>query len=467
MTINSGDTAWVLASAALVLLMTPGLAFFYGGMVRSKSVLNMMMMSFGSLASVGLVWVLWGYSEAFGNSWHGLVGNPFQHFGLSNLVSSTSIFGAKGDGIPALAFVAFQAVFAIITVALISGAIADRAKFTTWMVFTVVWATLVYFPVANWVFAFDGYAATKGGWIANQLKAIDFAGGTAVHINAGAAALALALILGKRIGFAKDPMRPHNLTLVMLGAGLLWFGWFGFNAGSALSANNTAAVTWVNTMVATAAACLSWLLTERLRDGHATSLGAASGIVAGLVAITPSCSSVTPIGAIAVGLIAGALCALAISMKYRFGFDDSLDVVGVHLVGGLAGTLSVGFFASASAPAAVDGLFYGGGVDQLWRQAVGAFAVLAYSFLVTYLIGTILHKTMGFRVSGEDELEGVDLSEHAETSYDLGFIASSLRGSGYGSTGAGGTGSTAVEGREGTAGRHERLAEPTNEGASV
>ncbi len=456
MTINSGDTAWVLASAALVLLMTPGLAFFYGGMVRSKSVLNMMMMSFGSLASVGVVWVLWGYSEAFGESWHGLVGNPFQHFGLSNLIGATSIFGPKGDGIPALAFVAFQAVFAIITVALISGAIADRARFTTWMVFTVVWATVVYFPVAHWVFAFNGYAATRGGWVANQLKAIDFAGGTAVHINAGAAGLALALILGKRIGFAKDPMRPHNLTLVMLGAGLLWFGWFGFNAGSALSAGNTAAVTWVNTMVATAAACLSWLLTERLRDGHPTSLGAASGIVAGLVAITPSCSSVTPVGAIAVGLLAGAVCALAIGMKYRFGFDDSLDVVGVHLVGGLAGTLSVGFLASKSAPAAVDGLFYGGGLDQLWRQAVGAFAVLAYSFLLTYVIGTILHKTMGFRVARESEQQGVDLSEHAETSYDLGSITSSLRGGSH------------TEDTRATVGRHEMLTEPRNEeGATV
>src|SRR5450759_5087785 len=366
--IDSGDTAWVLASSALVLLMTPGVAFFYGGMVRAKSVLNMMMMSFGAMATIGVVWVLWGYSEAFGQSWHGLVGNPFQHFGLSNLLSgNNAIFGfvpaadgaAAHGGIPALAFVAFQAVFAIITVALISGAIADRAKFSTWMVFTVVWATLVYFPVANWVFAFNGYAADKGGWIANNLKAIDFAGGTAVHINAGAAALALALVLGKRIGFGKDDMRPHNLTLVMLGAALLWFGWFGFNAGSALGANNTAAVTWVNTMAATAAACLGWLATERIRDGHATSLGAASGIVAGLVAITPACSAVTPLGAVAIGVIAGVLCALAIGLKYRLGYDDSLDVVGVHLGGGIAGTLAIGFFASASAPAGVDGLFYG------------------------------------------------------------------------------------------------------------
>jgi Amt family ammonium transporter len=391
----------------------------------------MMMMSFGAMATISVVWVLWGYSEAFGESWHGVVGNPFQHFGLGNLLSSdTAILGFKAaadgapahGGIPTLAFVAFQAVFAIITVALISGAIADRAKYSTWLVFTAVWATIVYFPVANWVFAFDGFAAEKGGWIANQLKAIDFAGGTAVHINAGAAALALALILGKRIGFRKDDMRPHNLTLVMLGAALLWFGWFGFNAGSALGANNTAAVTWVNTLAATGAACLAWLATERIRDGRATSLGAASGIVAGLVAITPACSAVTPLGAVAIGILGGVLCALAVGLKFRFGYDDSLDVVGVHLVGGLVGTISIGFFASAAAPAAVDGLFYGGGVDQLWRQAVGAGAVLLYSFVVTGVIGLALHKTLGFRVDRDAEVSGIDLEEHAETAYDLGSL---------------------------------------------
>jgi len=415
---NSGDTAWVLVSAALVLLMTPGVALFYGGMVRAKSVLNMMMMSFGAMATVSVAWVLWGYSEAFGESWHGLIGNPFQHFGLSDLLSPESLVGT----IPTMAFVAFQAVFAIITVALISGAIADRAKYATWLVFTVVWATIVYFPVAHWVFAFDGFAADKGGWIANNLKTIDFAGGTAVHINAGAAGLVLALILGKRIGFAKDDMRPHNLTLVMVGAALLWFGWFGFNAGSALGANGTAAVTWVNTMAATGAAALAWLATERVRDGHATSLGAASGIVAGLVAITPACSAVTPLGAVALGLLAGVLCALAVGLKFRFGYDDSLDVVGVHLVGGLVGTLAIGFLASATAPAGVDGLFYGGGLDQLWRQAVGAGAVLIYSFVVTGVIGVALHKTMGFRIERDAEVSGIDLEEHAETSYDLGSL---------------------------------------------
>jgi ammonium transporter, Amt family len=434
---DTGDTAWVLASAALVLLMTPGLALFYGGMVRSKSVLNMMMMSFGALALISVLWVLWGYSMAFGKDiGSGLLGDPTQFFGLKDLIGifhegnnlgqPTHLVGT----VPALAFVGFQAVFAIITVALISGAIADRAKFSTWMVFCGIWATLVYFPVAHWVFAFDGVTAgadAAGGWIANQLAAIDFAGGTAVHINAGAAGLALALVLGKRVGFGRDPMRPHNLTLVMIGAGLLWFGWFGFNAGSAIGANGTAAVAWVNTMVATCAASLGWLATEKFRDGHATSLGGASGVVAGLVAITPSCSSVNPIGAIVIGALAGVVCAMAVGLKYRLGFDDSLDVVGVHLVGGLLGTVLVGFLATADAPAGIDGLFYGGGVDQLWRQVVGAVSVMVFSFVVTYVLGTVLQRTIGFRLDEEDEVAGIDSFEHAETAYDL--VA--LGGSGF------------------------------------
>jgi Amt family ammonium transporter len=428
MEINTGDTAWVLASAALVLFMTPGLALFYGGMVRSKSVLNMMMMSFIALGTISVSWVLWGYSEAFGESWNGLIGNPFQHFGLDGLLGER-VFGT----IPAAAFVAFQSVFAIIAVALVSGAIADRAKFTAWTLFTVVWATIVYFPVAHWVFAFDGFAADKGGWIANQLKAIDFAGGTAIHINAGAAGLALAFVLGKRVGFGKDPMRPHNLTLVMIGAGILWFGWFGFNAGSALAANGTAAVAWVNTLAATGAAMLGWLLVEKLRDGHPTSLGAASGVVAGLVAITPACSALTPVGSVVLGVLAGAVCAYAVGLKFKLGFDDSLDVVGVHLVGGLVGTIGIGFLGSASAPAGVDGLFYGGGVDQLWRQVVGALAVLVYSFVLTYVIGTVIQRTMGFRLETEAEVAGIDLEEHAETSYDINGLASGRFGSGSGS----------------------------------
>ncbi len=422
---DTGDTAWVLASAALVLLMTPGLALFYGGMVRAKSVLNMMMMSFGALALISVLWVLYGYSMAFGNDvGGGLLGSPTEFFGLKGLMGTEGIdkgFAASSlvFTIPSMAFVAFQAVFAIITVALISGAIADRARFGPWMLFAGIWATVVYFPVAHWVFAFDGAESETGGWVANKLLAIDFAGGTAVHINAGAAGLALAIVLGKRLGWRKEPMRPHNLPLVMLGAGLLWFGWFGFNAGSALSANGQAAEVWVTTMVATGAAALGWLAVERIRDGHATSLGAASGVVAGLVAITPSCSSVTPLGAIAVGALAGVLCALAVGLKYRFGVDDSLDVVGVHLVGGLWGTIAVGLFASAATTAGVDGLFYGGGVDQLWRQTVGAFAVLAYSFILTLIIGYAISKTIGFRIEDEDEVEGIDFTEHSETGYDF------------------------------------------------
>ncbi|HEV2727145.1 MAG TPA: ammonium transporter, partial [Solirubrobacterales bacterium] len=318
-----------------------------------------------------------------------------------------------------MAFVAFQAMFAILTVALISGAIADRARFGPWMVFAGVWATLVYFPVAHWVFAFDGAESETGGWIANDLLAIDFAGGTAVHINAGAAGLALALVLGKRRGFGRDPMRPHNLPLVMIGSGILFFGWFGFNAGSALAANGQAAEVFVTTLVATGAATLGWLATEKVRDGHATSLGAASGVVAGLVAITPACSAVSPIGAIVVGAIAGALCALAVGLKYRLGYDDSLDVVGVHLVGGLWGTLAVGLFASASTTAGVDGLLYGGGLDQLWRQALGAGVVLVYSFVLTFVIGSVIARAMRFRVAEEDEVTGIDSVVHAETGYDL------------------------------------------------
>jgi ammonium transporter, Amt family len=433
--LDSGNTAWILTSSALVLLMTPGLALFYGGMVRAKSVLNMMMMSFGALALVSVLWVLYGYSFAFGNDiGFGLLGNPTEFLGLRGLMAED-----EAASLPAMAFVGFQAVFAIITVALISGAIADRAKFSTWMIFVGIWVSIVYFPVAHWVFDFtltdDNDVVTHtGGWIANDLAAIDFAGGTAVHINAGIAALALAVILGKRLGWRKEPMRPHNLTLVMIGAGLLWFGWFGFNAGSAVAANNTASVAWVNTLVATAAAALGWLVTERIRDGHPTSLGAASGVVAGLVAITPACSSVSPVGAIILGAIAGVLCALAVGLKYKLGYDDSLDVVGVHLIGGLWGTLAIGLLATDAAPAGVSGLFYGGGVDQLWRQAVGALAVLVYSGILTFAIGFLLHKTIGFRVSAEDELEGVDSSEHAETGYDLGTLSASLRGVSFGGT---------------------------------
>jgi len=285
----------------------------------------------------------------------------------------------------------------------------------------------VYFPAAHWVFAFDGAAAEHGGWIANSVKALDFAGGTAIHINAGAAGLALALVLGRRLGFGTKPMRPHNMTLVMLGAGLLWFGWFGFNAGSALGAGTLGGLAWVNTLAAPAAALIGWLLVEMFRDGHPTSLGAASGVVAGLVAVTPAAGSVSPLGAIAIGLLAGIGCAYAVGLKFKFGYDDSLDVVGVHLVGGLIGTLAIGLFADPATPAGVAGLFYGGGVDQLGRQAIGAFAVLAFSFVVTYLIALALKSTIGIRASTADELGGIDLAEHSEAGYDLSPVYYSSR----------------------------------------
>lgn len=433
---DSGDTAWILACSALVLLMTPGLAFFYGGMVRSKGVLNMIMMSISSMGVVTVLWVLYGYSMAFGNDVNNLFGDPGQYFGLKGLIGGNAVVEVIADPgagieaieaigvplagtVPQTVFVAFQLMFAILTVALISGAVADRLKFGGWLLFAGLWATFVYFPVAHWVFAFDGVTAETGGWIANKLKAIDFAGGTAVHINAGIAGLVLAVILGKRAGWPGTPMRPHNLPFVMLGAGLLWFGWFGFNAGSALSAGGLAGTTFITTTIATAAAMLCWLLTERIRDGRATSLGGASGVVAGLVAITPACSSVNVLGALAIGATAGVLCALAVGLKFKFGFDDSLDVVGVHLVGGLVGTLMVGLVAAPEAPAAVAGLFYGGGTDQLWRQAVGAFAVLGYSAVVTAILALLLKHTIGLRLDREAEAAGVDETEHAETAYDF------------------------------------------------
>jgi Amt family ammonium transporter len=408
----------LLTSAALVLLMTPGLAFFYGGMVRTKSVLNMLMMCFGAMAVVGVIWVIFGYSLAFGDDvTGGLFGDISQYFGLSGLLGSEALSGT--------AFVAFQAMFAVITVALIAGAVADRVRFGAWLVFCAIWATLVYFPIAHWVFDFSTDSGHVGGWIANNLVALDFAGGTAVHINAGAAGLALAIVLGKRVGWPKEAMKPHNLPFVMLGSGLLWFGWFGFNAGSALAANDLAGVAFINTFTATCAAMLGWLLIERLRDGHATSLGAASGVVAGLVAITPACAFVDIWGALAIGVLAGGVCALAVGLKYRLGLDDSLDVVAVHLVGGLAGTLLIGFFGTVSVnDGGADGLFYGGGLSQLGKQAVAAGAVLAYSLVATLIIGYLIKVTIGFRIDREAEITGIDETEHAESAYELSGVRS-------------------------------------------
>lgn len=422
--ISAGDTAWVMASCALVLLMTPGLAFFYGGMVRAKSALNMMMMSMVAVGIVSVLWVIYGFKLTFGyeanSEWYG----SFSLSGLGDVVNELTNNGGAYP-IPLLVFAAFQLMFAIITPALISGAIADRTKFVAWGVFVAIWVTVVYFPVAHWVFAFGnkvGDTVTGAGFLAAR-GVQDFAGGTAVHINAGAAALALAIVLGRRIGWQKTPMRPHSLPLVLLGAALLWFGWFGFNAGSALGANATAGLAFINTQVAAAGALLGWIVTEKIRDGHPTTLGAASGAVSGLVAITPACAFVAPWAAVVIGFLAGAACALAVGLKYKLGYDDALDVVGVHLVGGIIGSLAIGFFGSSAVNSVgLDGLFYGGGTALLVKQALGVGLVMAYSFIATLIIGYLIEKTIGFRVSNEKELIGVDQTEHAESAYELGGI---------------------------------------------
>jgi Amt family ammonium transporter len=412
--INSGDTAWVLASGALVLFMTPGLAIFYGGMVRAKSVLNMMMMSFAAMGVTTIIWVLYGYSLAFGKSHGGIIGG-FDHLGLASTLDQVT--GPEGHQIPVLAFAMFQLTFAIITVALLSGAIADRAKYGSWVVFVAVWITLVYLPVAHWAFAAQN---GEGGWIIDKLKALDFAGGTVVEINSGAAALALALVLGKRDGFKRDPMRPHNMPLVLLGAGMLWFGWFGFNAGSALSAGSLAATAMINTQIATAAAAMTWVAYEKKRDGKATTLGVASGAVAGAVAITPACGYLNPLGALILGLLAGVVSAWAVTRKYKFGYDDSLDVVGVHGVGGILGMLAIGLLATVTAnEAGANGLFFHGGTTQLGRQVIALVVVALFSFAATWLIATIIQKTIGFRVYRDDELTGLDTTFHAESAYDI------------------------------------------------
>jgi Amt family ammonium transporter len=414
---DQGQTAFILISAALVLLMTPALAFFYGGLVKTKSVVSMMMLSFGSLALIGVLWIFYGYAIAFSNGGtetfigiDGVFGIDTANIGLEGLLTVP-----EGATYPPLAFAAFQAGFAIITVALISGAIADRARFGAWLVFAGIWATVVYFPVANWVFNFtvvDG-KIVDGGWIVYNLGAIDFAGGTAVHIAAGAAGLALAIVLGKRIGFAKGVSKPHNVPLVLLGAGLLWFGWFGFNAGSELAADGIAALAFINTIAAPAAAVIGWLIVERIKEGKATAVGAASGAVTGLVAITPACAVLTPGWALLLGLVAGVLCALAIELKFKWGFDDSLDVVGIHLFGGIIGTLYIGFFATDV------GLIFSGSFEQLGKQALGAGAVLAFSFVLSLIIGWIIEKTMGFRIKNEDELAGIDTVLHGEDGYAI------------------------------------------------
>lgn len=422
--LNSGNTAWMLTSAVIVLMMTvPALAFFYGGMVRGRSVLNMLMMNYVAAGIVGFVWLLWGYSMTFGTSVTGInqfFGNPFQFFGMNGLTDAASPLAT--NGVPAFVVVAFQGTFAVITVALITGAVADRMKFSAWIAFSVIWATVVYFPLAHMVWG-GGFLGI-GGKISTLLSTpIDFAGGTVVHIDAGAASLALVLLLGKRKGWPSEPMRPHNLPHVMLGAALLWVGWFGFNAGSEGAADAVAGRAWLNTFIATCVAMLAWLATEKVRDGHATSLGAASGMVAGLVGITPAAAAVDTWGAIVIGLAVGVLCALAIGLKYKYGYDDALDVVGVHLVGGITGTVLIGFFATNNQGAwypagAKNGLFYGGGVTQLVTQVLVALIAVVFSFVLTWVIGSILKAVGGIRFSEEVEVGGIDLAVHGESAYE-------------------------------------------------
>ncbi len=410
MKINAGDTAWVLVSAALVLFMTPGLALFYGGMVRAKNVLAMLMQNFFAMGIVTVLWVLFGYTLAFGGFGNGGVIGNFDFIGLKD-ISSEMVFA--GTAIPVLAFVAFQLTFAVITPALITGAIADRMRFVAWVGFIILWSVLVYLPVAHWIFA--------GGWLAER-GALDFAGGAVVHVNAGAGALALVFLLGKRRRWPKEPMPPHSLPLTLLGTGILWFGWFGFNAGSALAANGVAAQAFLNTFVAAAAAMVAWLIVERLKDGHATTLGAASGAVAGLVAITPCAGFVGGLAPLAIGGVAGAVCYLAISLKFRFGYDDSLDVIAVHLVGGIIGSVLLGLFADASVnPAGADGVFFGGGWSLFGEQVLAVVVVMVFSFTVSLAIGFGLKKALpgGIRVSEEDEETGLDLTQHSETGYAL------------------------------------------------
>jgi Amt family ammonium transporter len=402
---DTGDTAWMLVATALVLFMTPGLAFFYGGMVRSKNVLGMLMQNFFAMGLVAVLWAILGFSLAFGDFGNaGFIGN-FDYFGLADVDSSVQL----GLTIPFVLFAAYQMTFAIITPALITGATADRLKFSAYALFIGLWLILVYAPIAHMVFG--------GGWIAD-MGALDFAGGAVVHMNAGAAALAIVLVLGKRRGWPHEPMPPHSLPLTLLGTGILWFGWFGFNAGSALAADGLAAQALMNTFLAASAAMLGWLLVERISDGHATTLGAASGAVAGLVAITPCAGFVGGLAPIVIGAIAGAVCYLAIQLKSRFGYDDSLDVIGVHLVGGLVGALLLGFFADTAVnDAGFDGVFFGGGGDLLVDQIVASAVTLAYSFAVSYVIAKGLDVTMGIRISEGDEDTGLDLTQHAETAY--------------------------------------------------
>ncbi len=410
-TIDTGATAWVLISAALVAFMTPGLAFFYGGMVRSKNILGMLMQNIFAMGLISILWALVGFSLAFGGS--GRYFGNFDFAMMKDLSSLGALPGYTGDfalAIPVLAFFGYQMMFAVITPALITGATADRLKFSAYAILIGVWAVVVYPTVAHWVFSPNGWLFKRG--------ALDFAGGAVVHINAGAAALAVVLVLGNRRGWPREAMPPHNLPFTILGTGILWFGWFGFNAGSALAANGLAAQALVNTHLAAASGMLAWLLIEKIRTGHATTLGAASGAVTGLVAITPCAGFVGGLSPILIGLVAGIVCHLALALKTRFKFDDSLDVIAVHLVGGTVGALLLGLLADTKINSlGFDGALNGGGWSLMNDQIVTIGATLAFSFVVTYVIAQILDKTIGLRVSDEAELVGLDQSQHAEAAY--------------------------------------------------
>ncbi|HVM55551.1 MAG TPA: ammonium transporter [Acidimicrobiales bacterium] len=410
--LDTGSTAWMLMATALVLFMTPGLAFFYGGMVRSKNVLGMLMQNFSAMGLMGVLWVLVAFSIAFGGD-GSLFGN-LDHIGFKDV-------GPEGDGIPFILFAAFQMTFAIITPALITGATADRFKYSAYMWFIGLWLVLVYAPVAHWVWA-------AGGWIF-EYGALDFAGGAVVHINAGAAALAAVIVLGARRGYGKEPMPPHSLPFTVLGTGILWFGWTGFNAGSALAADGLAAQALMNTFVAASAALLGWVVVERLKDGHPTTLGAASGAVAGLVAITPCAGFVGTMPAMIIGFVAGGVCFLAIAIKRAAKLDDSLDVIAVHLVGGLIGSILLGLFADPAVNGAVSdpGLFIaGGGAALLVKQVVASGAVLVFSFVASFILMKAIDLVIGVRVTPEQEMEGLDSSLHAEAAYSMGDIAAGL-----------------------------------------
>ena len=402
---DTGDTAFMLIATALVMFMTPGLALFYGGLVRSKNVLGTIMHSFICLGLISITWVIFGYSLAFGPDINGFIGN-FDWLLLKDVGLST---GPYSDTIPHLLFCAFQLMFAILTPALITGAFAERMKFSAFILFTILWNALVYLPICHWVWG--------GGWL-GEMGALDFAGGTVIHINSGAAALVAAIVLGKRTGYGKESFHPHNLPMTVLGAGILWFGWFGFNAGSALAANETAVLAFFTTQVATGTAAVAWIMVERILQGKPTTLGAASGALAGLVAITPAAGFVSPISAIIIGLGAGILCYLAVLMKNKLGYDDALDVVGIHGVGGLWGALATGLFASIAVnPDGANGLFFGN-ASQFGIQAVAAFAAIAYSMVLTYIILKIVGiVTGGLRVETEEEIQGLDLTQHSEIGY--------------------------------------------------